>query len=140
MGISLYPLETLMGTEDCWLRGYAHKCGGRITGQHLINRAKIPLNLRKKDRELGYLVDSLMVPVCMAHNSGSKMADSSEARAILLDRLLKVRPLQTRMTFNQLHQKLKVPMPEMTIDAILSYYPYSGHPDEARKPQGLYMA
>lgn len=110
-------------SQSCWLRGYAHPCGGRTTGQHLINKSKIPANIRDRDPRLAELVDSLLVPVCLEHNSGSKMADAPEARAILLQQLLWSHPEQTYSVFEEIHQRLKVPIPELTIDSILDHHP-----------------
>lgn len=105
----------------CWLAPFGHKCHGRSTLQHVINKAKFPLKVRKRKPELAEALDTLTVPICIHSNSTTKIADAKWARRVFIERLRIERGdgwVKTQL--EKIMGNSKLPSLDLSFDAILS--------------------
>ena len=106
---------------NCWLAPFGHECHGRMTFQHIINKAKYPLKIRRRNPELAEALDTLTVPVCIHANSTTKLADTKWARRVVIGRLrLERGELWVKTQLQKIQGLTKIPPLDLTLEAILS--------------------
>ena len=103
---------------ECALKGYLVECSGGCQLHHIINRGKARGNPRVR-QELD--CNELTAWVCAKHNT-TKLADTKEARAILLKQKV------LEFGYDHMNNKInglswKVPKPEFSLDAMLAGAP-----------------
>lgn len=104
---------------DCWLKGYAIKCDGHMTGGHIINKSKTRGNAEGR-AILASCPKEIMAPQCQAHNQ-SRWADTPTAvKIMLLQKIYQFGYLHMHEWFEQFLGTFKVRPTELELERLIS--------------------